>query len=471
MNKFWLLFLVPLGLITCKLDKSEVGESDQNRQFELIKRSPKRLGEFLQNMPKGGDLHHHSQGSVPAESYLRAALADSLWINPSSFHVHKQRSDDSAAILINELIDQNPEIKERIIDHWTVRNYKAKGRDGHDWFFASFGKFLPIFEGHEAEFLTEMCAKAEEDNISYLETMISVQSIDRRLAKMALSIPPSRDKEPVKLRCERWKAQYDSLGIMKLVSDNIDSLDQIWYRTNKGRVHLNFQLYGVRVIPVKHLVFGQLYMAFHSAYASRQVVGINILAPEDNEVALRHYRDHMKMIEFLREYYPNVQISLHAGELVKDKGDTRDHDLKFHIENAIKVARASRIGHGVDLLEEDESKEILRYMREKDIAVEINLESNEVILETTQQTHPIEAYWKAGVPVCISTDDEGVLRTNLSNQYRLLLKYLPDLQYTDLKEIVRNGVKYSFLRDGEKELVMEDLERRFKIFESENFME
>src|SRR5205814_7762173 len=95
------------------------------------------------------------------------------------------------------------------------------------------------------------------------------------------------------------------------------------------------------------LVFAQLVYAFELARAERRVVGLNLVAPEDFRVALRDYSLHMKMIGWLSERYPGVNVALHAGELAF--GLVPPADLRFHIREAVDVARAKRIGHGVDI--------------------------------------------------------------------------------------------------------------------------
>jgi adenosine deaminase len=58
--------------------------------------------------------------------------------------------------------------------------------------------------------------------------------------------------------------------------------------------------------------------------------------------------------------------------------------------------------------------------------------------------HPFPVYRKYGVPVAISTDDEGVSRTHLTQEYqRAVLTYA--LRYSEVKEMVRNSLEYSFL--------------------------
>jgi adenosine deaminase len=83
-------------------------------------------------------------------------------------------------------------------------------------------------------------------------------------------------------------------------------------------------------------------------------------------------------------------------------------------------------------------------MRAKKIAIEINLTSNDLILGVKGADHPFPIYRKYGVPVVISTDDEGVNRSHLTQEYqRAVLTY--GLTYADLKQIVRNSLEYSFL--------------------------
>ena len=83
-------------------------------------------------------------------------------------------------------------------------------------------------------------------------------------------------------------------------------------------------------------------------------------------------------------------------------------------------------------------------MAKNKIAVEINLTSNEVILGVKDEDHPFTTYMSHGVPLTISTDDEGVSRIDLTNEYyRLVRTY--DVDYATLVSISRNSLQYSFL--------------------------
>jgi adenosine deaminase len=53
-------------------------------------------------------------------------------------------------------------------------------------------------------------------------------------------------------------------------------------------------------------------------------------------------------------------------------------------------------------------------------------------------------YRKFGVPVAISTDDEGVSRIDLTHEYQHAVETF-GLSYGELKQLVRNSLEYSFL--------------------------
>jgi adenosine deaminase len=137
-----------------------------------------------------------------------------------------------------------------------------------------------------------------------------------------------------------------------------------------------------------------------------------------------------------------VHLSLHAGELAP--GLVPYEALCCHIRQAVEVAHAERIGHGVSLMYEERPYELLREMAARHVMVEINLTSNDVILGVKGNDDPFSIYRKAGVPVALSSDDEGVSRIDLTHEFvRAVETY--GLSYSDLKELVRNSIEYSFL--------------------------
>ena len=93
---------------------------------------------------------------------------------------------------------------------------------------------------------------------------------------------------------------------------------------------------------------------------------------------------------------------------------------------------------------EDRPYELMKDMAAKRVMVEINLTSNDVILGIKGKHHPFSLYRRFGVPVALSTDDEGISRIDLTHEYvRAVETY--GLSYADLKHLVRNSLEYSFL--------------------------
>jgi len=159
-------------------------------------------------------------------------------------------------------------------------------------------------------------------------------------------------------------------------------------------------------------------------------------------MAMSEYHRQMLMLDYLHSVYPTVHISLHAGELAP--GLVPPNGLRFHIREAVDLGHAERIGHGVDIMYENEPQALLKEMADRHILVEINLTSNDVILGVSTNHHSLPAYRAAGVPVALSTDDEGVSRIDLTHEYtRAAIDF--HLDYLDLKNMARASLEHSFL--------------------------
>jgi adenosine deaminase len=192
----------------------------------------------------------------------------------------------------------------------------------------------------------------------------------------------------------------------------------------------------------KELVFAQALFGFELAAADPRVVAINFVGEEDEYTAMTDYAEHMRMVGYLRTLYPDVHVSLHAGELAP--GMVPPEGLCCHVRLAVEQARAERIGQGVDVMYEDSPFSLLKDMADKGVLVEINLTSNDDILGISGKHHPFPIYREYGVPVALSTDDAGIERIDLTHEYQRAVESYA-LTYADLKHLVRNSIEYSFL--------------------------
>jgi len=159
-------------------------------------------------------------------------------------------------------------------------------------------------------------------------------------------------------------------------------------------------------------------------------------------LSLKNYQEQMHIIHYLHQLYPTVHIALHAGELIPSIATPKD--ISNHIHNAVFVGHAERIGHGVDIAYEKNAEALANYMAKHHIAVEVNLTSNDVILDVKGANHPLHFYLSHHVPVVLSTDDEGILRTDLTHEYMRAVTE-QHLDYQTIKQLNRNTLTYSFM--------------------------
>ena len=410
--------------------------------LDRVAADPPALRVFLAALPKGADLHNHEGGSIWAEDWLRWAAADGLCIAVDPPRLVLPPCAAPGRIPAAG-IERDYPLYSRMIDAFSTRGAgTGEGAAGADRFFATFAAFWPASHGHEGEMLALTRDQAATDRVSYVEYSVGsghagdvaagIDAVDPAdfAALMAFVAP----RLPAAVAAVR--ADYDGY--------EADAARRGGCGTATPQpacgVEVRYLYQALRTFPPGQ-VFAQLALGFALAAADPRFAGVNIAAPEHDPVAIRDYRRHMAMIVFLKTRYPTVNLSLHAGELTL--GLVPPRDLAFHIRAAV-AAGAQRIGHGVDIADETDAPALLRAMAAKRVAVEINLTSNAVILGVQGRAHPLALYRAAGVPVVLSTDDEGVSRSDMTNEYvRAVTEQ--GLRYADLKQIVRDGLQYSFL--------------------------
>jgi adenosine deaminase len=206
------------------------------------------------------------------------------------------------------------------------------------------------------------------------------------------------------------------------------------------RVQARYLYQVARGLP-KEMVFAQILAGFEMASKDPRVVGLNLVMPEDAYLPIHDFNLHMRMLDYLHSLYPKVHITLHAGELTQNLVSPEE---LFHVRASIEQGHAARIGHGVDVMQESDPKALLRMMAHGNVLVEICLTSNDVILNVTGDHHPLPMYLKFGVPVALATDDPGVSRGDITQEYERAAETY-HLKYQDLKKFARASLEYSFL--------------------------
>lgn len=438
--------LVAAPAVSARAAPPVTDEARTAAALDRIADSPPRLRIFLQAMPKGADLHNHGGGSIYAEDFLRWAAADGLCIATDIRAIVPPPCDAPHRVPALGL-ERDYRLYSAMIDALSTRGFEAGVGDrtvsGYDRFFATFDAFWGAAAGNEAKLLARTRQQAAAGQVSYIELSMGANSAGAVAA--AVGDADARDLAALHARIApllpdavaQARTDYDRFEAEAAVIDGCATAKP----APACGVETRYLFTALRTLPPAQ-VFAQLVFGFALVEADPRFVGVNIAAPEHDPIAIRDYALHMQMFRFLKARHPKVALSLHAGELVL--GLVPPRELSFHIRDAIEVAGARRIGHGIDIAYESDARGLLAKMARDRIAVEINLTSNAVILGVKGRDHPLSLYREAGVPVVLSTDDEGVSRSDMTHEYMRAVTE-QGLRYRDLKQIIRDGLEYSFL--------------------------
>lgn len=416
------------------------------RAFEAVRSDSAALLPFLRAMPKGGDLHSHLSGAVYAESFLRWAAEDGLCVDVEQLTLlQPEPACDQAEgrPAVHDALS-NVAIRDRLVDAFSMRHYAPAVENGHDRFFATFSRFSAAQGGRTGDMFAEVQARAAAGGVSYLELMSTLKGSSVRGLGALLEWDDDfdvmrHDLLDAGLRDTASVASRALAGDLSRAGELLACDSRAAAPGCDVTARVIYQV--LRAFP-REQVFAMILMGFEMVQADPNVVSLNLVQPEDHPVAMGDYSLHMRMIGHLSRLYPDVPVTLHAGELWD--GLVPPEGLRFHIREAVEVAGARRIGHGVDVLHENDAEGLLRTMAERSILVEINLTSNDVILGVRGASHPLHTYLEYGVPVALSTDDEGVSRSEMTQEF---MKAVQDqhIDYATLKRMVRNSLEYAFV--------------------------
>ncbi|MDW3649330.1 MAG: adenosine deaminase [Bacteroidia bacterium] len=455
-----LLFLFGNGLLAQDAAYTSEYYGKIKREGDLAK-----LQFFFSQMPKGGDLHHHFGGSLYAESYLEWLEEKGYYLNTESLKASKENC--APCVSISEVI-RNSNLFERVIERWSAQDYEhtfAYQLPPDQHFFNSFSYFGEREYRDYREGLINIKQRALKENVQYIETQALIIRMPFSYSEYDDSLWESqkaRDTAALFQLLGEIEQKMQGKELNATVEEYISTLQGYHKGLDQKDFSLRYQAYITRFRNPSD-IFTSLYASFLAASKDELIVGINIVAPEHGRVSMRDYWLHMQMFNYISHKFPQVKMSLHAGELAL--GMVKPEDLSFHIHDALFIAGAHRIGHGIDMPFEVHAVKSLTYMAENQIPVEVNLTSNEFILGISGPEHPLKLYHEFGVPIVISTDDAGVSRNNLSSEYtKLGSRY--DFSYRDIKGFVYNSIRYSFMSTEDKERSLKLLDEKFEAFEA-----
>lgn len=407
---------------------------------DLAKMGAAELAAFLKAFPKGGELHNHLGGGAPAEDILAWAAQDGLCVDTAALAISFACAGE--ALKPAAEVQASEPLRSALIDSLTTRRPGFRDRSGHDQFFTAFARRATTPK-RAGDALAETLDGLARQNTFYAELMVTPQFGPSR----GLGARVGWRGTPAATRAALAAAGIDGLvPAVRADTDRIVERAREVLRCGAAderpgcQVTFRFLAQALRDGPPEQTM-AQLQMGVAVVAADRRWVGLQLVAPEDGFDSTRYYDLHMQIVDLLTDHGRATPVALHAGELTLKLVTPRT--LSHHVRDAVRVAGARRIGHGVALPEEVGADATAEEMAAKGVLIEVNMLSNQAILEIDPKDHPYAWFRKKGVPVALSTDDAGITRTELSGDYAAAVRN--GATYADLKTAARNAIAFSFL--------------------------
>jgi aminodeoxyfutalosine deaminase len=180
------------------------------------------------------------------------------------------------------------------------------------------------------------------------------------------------------------------------------------------------------------------------AEAAQNVAKEAIRLKSDNVVGIGIGGDERRAgPELFRDVYAHaasngLRLTVHAGEAVGPES----------IWTALRELKPDRIGHGLHAIDDPD---LVRYLAEKQIPVEVGITSNVVTgCCTALAEHPVRKLFDAGVLVVLNTDDPDMFHTDLTREYRIARDVF-GFTNDELRELAKNSFRASFLPERRKQ--------------------
>jgi adenosine deaminase CECR1 len=416
--------------------------------FEAVKvnATPQQMYRLLYALPKGGDLHNHLTGAVRSEWYWDAAMA----------------------------------AEKRGYIYYTRTRFENCAPYGHDEFGRA--KALLLFKNIQGSSFDKLdaCGKSEFKKLQ-----------DLNQVEKAAWLDSMRLDQPYEGRNEFFDAIWDRINdllqnpflICDILVRNMQAFGKEgleYLETQQGAegavhpdgtsytvdevvnifrqclaspaakatgIEVRFQNALLRFTPNAEQHLRELY-AITDRYRDLYV-GVNMVGREDNDKGypLRF----LPVLRELRHKYPDINLSIHAGEV---------DEPNFHVRDTLLLG-AQRIGHGVNLITDPDTMLRMRY---GPYLVEINLISN-LLLEyvSDYSQHPFPEYLRTGIPVALSTDDRGMWDSNMSDEFYVAIKEF-NLSWEEILQLGRNSLQYAFVDQPTKQRLLATYDKRMAAF-------
>ncbi len=155
----------------------------------------------------------------------------------------------------------------------------------------------------------------------------------------------------------------------------------------------------------------------------------------------------------------SLHITIHAGE----------NQPVNNIWQATYELNADRIGHGLTLVD---NKKLMSRFRDRNIFIELCPSSNYQISDfgAGSKDYPLREFLQNGIKVTLNTDNTGISRTTITNEYLFMVSET-QLSKMEVLQLLRNSFQGAFLPKNKKKKLLIEVENKLykMISEEDNF--
>lgn len=416
-----------------KLKEVTIGDNPLNHERDM---------QMLRGFPKA-DLHSHLGGVLNHEEIIQTALSE---------HSYIQRILETRGDLREWRNTIQVAVRERHIEKLEAMKESLFALKKSDFplFYDKLLIFITAFR-NSADLLERIVFRAYQDahcigideyqklgdfqGSSLLQTSNTItKAAELYVANLI------RDKvKYVEIRCSPYKYIKKGLSEEAVVNAVMDVFDrykeQIEYRLI-GIIGREADIYEIQESIKKIETLLSVNKRFAGALAGIDLAGNEGTAPPR---ALREY-----FMPFLEKC---IRITIHAGE-------TESVD---NIWQAVYHLSADRIGHGLTLLD---NPDLMRRFIDKNIGVELCPSSNDQIVgyEKPEKPYPLKNYMEAGLKVTVNTDNQGISRTSISQEFYKAATLCCGLSLWDCFVLIRNSLSVAFVNNKTKLALLRSFE-------------
>ncbi|MCA8962642.1 MAG: hypothetical protein KDC38_19085, partial [Planctomycetes bacterium] len=384
------------------------------------------LYRFLRPMPKGALLHTHLWGMIEPEFLIEAHRDDPLAV------IHT-RTDDARTPL------HRLGLSARVPDGWRRLGEYLEEFPDRAGEIARALRYDPPPDLDERWSAFERCFGMSRLHLSAAHLEAHLRHIfDRARAHGILAIEAKAD----------WRGLVRGPGDFVSESETCGLIADVVARYRSE--HPDFR-FGLHASTFRSFDPRQFANRVRSATTLAEqypewVVGLDLCGRERGGTPIESDIDGFLA---LRDGRAPLHLSLHAGE-------TRDGGT-LEVADALLVG-AERIGHALTLWKQPP---LIDIVRERGVTIELCPLSNALLgFVDDLRDHPGWSYLRLGLPVVLSTDDEGVFGTDPTLEF-VAVAVAWQLDLWQLKRLAETSIERSFLPAADRRSLIEAWRRRW----------